>query len=188
MPNIVVTGKPGSGKGTQAELLAHKLGIPHISTGDIFREHMKNKTSLGLAITESMNAGQYTSDTITNQVIQERLSRADVTNGFILDGYPRTIAQVEFLNTIHVTVDIVVNLDINSDVALGRLLSRAKEQARGDDTETVIRARFTTYEKTVPPVLDLFTKNGVNVINVPAVGKISAINDDIRNLILDLKN
>ena len=188
MPNIVVTGKPGSGKGTQAELLAHKLGIPHISTGDIFREHMRNKTSLGLAITKSMNAGQYTSDSITNKVIQERLSRADVTNGFILDGYPRTVAQVKFLDSINVPVDIVVNLDINSEVALSRLLARAKEQDRGDDTETVIRSRFDTYMKTVPPVLELFTLNGVNVVNVPAVGKISTINDNIRNLVLDSKS
>jgi adenylate kinase len=176
--NIIITGKPGSGKGTQAALLANRLNIPHISTGDIFREEMSLKTPLGISITESMNAGQYTSDEITNAVVQKRLTADDVHNGFILDGYPRTLNQVEFLDSINIPVHHVIDLHIDTENAIDRLLLRAKEQNRGDDGEQTIRDRMTTYEATVLPVLDEYGNRGL-VSTFTAVGKIAEINQKL---------
>lgn len=176
--NIIFTGMPGSGKGTQAALLAPRFGIPHISTGDIFREEMRLKTPLGIAITDSMNAGQYTSDEITNAVIQKRLSQPDAANGFILDGYPRTVNQVEFLDSLEIWADAVVDLHIDEEAAVQRLLLRAQETSRGDDKEDVIRDRMRIYRDTVLPVLNVYAARGL-VYEVSAVGKVAEINDKL---------
>jgi adenylate kinase len=180
--NIVITGMPGSGKGTQATLLASRLGIPHISTGDIFRDEMKRQTPLGISITESMNAGKYTSDEITNAVVKNRLAQPDAADGYILDGYPRTVNQVAFLDEIGVDITHVIDLHIDPDLALSRLLGRALEQARGDDTESVIRGRIDTYFKTVVPVLDIYKSRGL-AEQVSAVGKIADINEELYTLL-----
>lgn len=180
--NLLIMGKPGSGKGTQASLLANRLGIPHISTGDIFRREMELKTPLGLSITESMNAGQYTSDEITNAVIEKRLAEEDAQAGFLLDGYPRTLAQVEFLDSIGVRVDAVIELFIDTDDAVNRLVLRSREQARGDDGEVVIRSRMQTYDDTVLPVLAAYEARSL-VRTVSAVGKVSDINQSLYELV-----
>lgn len=176
--NIIITGKPGSGKGTQATLLAAKLGIPHISTGDIFREEMRLQTPLGIAITDSMNAGLYTSDEITNAVVAKRLAQEDAADGFILDGYPRTLNQVEFLDSLNIWIDAVIDLHIDDELAISRLVNRAKEQSRGDDEESVIRGRMATYAATVLPVLDAYAERGL-VFEFPAVGKVADINEKL---------
>jgi adenylate kinase len=160
MFKIIFTGRPGSGKGTQAKLLAAYLQVPHISTGDIFREHMKQGTPLGLAITDSMNAGQYTSDSITNAVIKERLSRPDVARGFILDGYPRTVAQVEFMEQEEIFIDFVFNISVPEEVCIARLIDRAKTSGRGDDSEAVVRERMKIYLDTVHPVMNRYAAAG----------------------------
>lgn len=160
MRRLIFAGRPGSGKGTQAVKLAAYLGVPHISTGDIFRDHMKRQTPLGLAITESMNAGQYTSDEITNQVVKERLAEPDAANGFILDGYPRTLNQVEFLEQEDIQIDCVFNLSVSEDECLRRLIARAESSGRKDDTEEVIRDRMRIYVETVHPVLDYYADEG----------------------------
>jgi len=186
MNNLIITGAPGSGKGTQATLLANRLGIPHISTGDIFREEMRLQTPLGIAITDSMNAGQYTSDTITNAVIEKRLGQPDVSNGFILDGYPRTVNQVEFLDSIQLRVDRVLDLDIDVEDAVQRLLLRAKESGRKDDAnEDVIRGRMNIYRETVLPVLDIYAERGL-VKTFAATGKIADINQSLYEAIVSL--
>lgn len=182
MTNIIITGMPGSGKGTQAALVASRLGIPHISTGDIFREEMRLKTPLGISITESMNAGQYTSNEITNAVVQKRLAQPDAANGYILDGYPRTVNQVEFLDSIGIQIDHVIDLHIDADDALNRLLLRANEQARGDDQEDVIKGRIQTYFDTVVPVLDEYEKRGI-VTRLSAVGKVATINQRLLKIL-----
>ncbi len=176
--NIVITGKPGSGKGTQAALVATKLGIPHISTGDIFREEMRRKTPLGISITESMNAGKYTSDEITNAVVKNRLAEDDAQDGFILDGYPRTLNQVHFLDSIGVKIAKVLDLNLDTEDAVQRLLLRARESGRSDDQEHIIRDRMVTYENTVYPVLDAYQARGI-VVTLPATGKIADINETI---------
>lgn len=177
--NIIITGKPGSGKGTQAALLAAAIGVPHISTGDIFRDEMKRGTPLGISITESMNAGQYTSDEITNAVVKERLQQPDVENGFILDGYPRTFQQVQFLLENDVHIDAVLNLEISRRDAMNRLLSRAQEQNRGDDTEAVILSRLDVYEETVPDAVEALYDNGVRIVHVSAIGKVREIQAEL---------
>jgi len=178
MANLIITGKPGSGKGTQATLLANRLSIPHISTGDIFRDEMRRQTPLGIAITDSMNAGQYTSDEITNAVVEQRLAQEDASNGFILDGYPRTLNQVEFLDSINIRVDGVIDLHIDTEDAVQRLLLRAKTSGRSDDAEFVIRGRMVTYDETVLPVLAEYGARGL-VHQFSAVGKIAVINQSL---------
>lgn len=178
MATIIFTGRPGSGKGTQAQLLADRLDIPHISTGDIFREEVKQKTPLGLQITESMKAGRYTSDEITNEVIRKRLGQPDTAKGFILDGYPRTLNQVEFLDSLDVTFDAVFDLHLDEEAAVNRLLLRASEQSREDDNEHTIRDRMKIYADTVGPVLDAYYRKGI-LEYFSAVGKISDIHDKL---------
>lgn len=176
--NLLIMGKPGSGKGTQASLLANRLGIPHISTGDIFRREMELKTPLGLSITESMNAGKYTSDEITNAVIEKRLAEDDAQAGFLLDGYPRTLAQVEFLDSIGIEVHAVIELFLDTEDAVNRLVLRGREQSRGDDDEFVIRSRMQTYDDTVLPVLAAYKERNL-VRTVSAVGKVADINQSL---------
>lgn len=178
MSKIIFTGRPGSGKGTQATLLADQLGIPHISTGDIFRREVQLKTPLGVQITASMAAGQYTSDEITNEVIRKRLAEPDAAGGFILDGYPRTMKQVEFLQTLPIVFDAVVDLHIDAALAVKRLLLRAEEQGREDDNEAVVRSRMDIYDATVTPVIAFYEAEGL-VKRFSAVGKIATIQQEI---------
>lgn len=158
---LIFVGRPGSGKGTQAKLIAEAYDIPHISTGDIFRDEMARKTSLGLQITDSMNKGLYTSDEITNAVVKNRLSQPDVANGFILDGYPRTLNQVLFLAEENITIDAVINFEILEEDAVARIMKRAQEQNRKDDTLEIIQGRMATYLATVVPVIDSYQRSGI---------------------------
>jgi adenylate kinase len=185
MVNIIMTGMPGSGKGTQAKILAKKLGIPHISTGDIFRREMELKTPLGIAITDSMNAGLYTSDEITNEVVRKRLTEKDAINGFILDGYPRTLNQVEFLDSINVEISVVINLEIDEDTSMYRQLSRARTQNRGDGDIDVIKGRIETYKATVEPVLDEYYARDL-VIDIVGDGQIEEITSLIYSEVIGL--
>lgn len=161
MPALVLTGRPGSGKGTLGSVLAEKLGIPHISTGDIFRNHMEEKTPLGLQIIDSMNAGKYTSDKITNRVVLERLQEEDCRNGYILDGYPRTLNQVLFMENTSIAVDHVIYLDVSEATCLKRLLSRGETSGRPDDQSAeVVKDRLAIYTDTMTPVLDRYRTKG----------------------------
>lgn len=135
-------GPPGAGKGTQAVNIAKTLNIPHISTGDIFRENMKNETPLGLEAKAFYDKGMYVPDEVTNRIVEDRLTWDDAKNGFLLDGYPRTIDQVNFLDQIlskkSQKIEKVLELTIDIPVVVGRLLKRAQEQGRIDDTKEVI--------------------------------------------------
>jgi len=164
MYNLIFAGRPGSGKGTQAKLLAEHFNIPHISTGDIFRDHVERQTPLGKAITESMKAGHYTSDDITNQVVKERLQEADCANGFILDGYPRTLNQVHFLQDESIRIDYVLNIEVAEIACVERLLNRAKSGGRADDTQEVIQERMNIYTQTMDPVLNHYSGTGQSVL------------------------
>lgn len=170
MKNILMTGRPGSGKGTQANILSITVGVPHISTGEIFRDEMARKTELGLAITESMNAGQYTSDDITNEVIKARLAKYDASTGFILDGYPRTLNQAHFLEENGINIDLVINLDIHGRDATERLLSRT---GREDDKLEVITKRMKLYDDTMSPVLDFYNDKTLHIDGNQSVEVIS---------------
>lgn len=175
---LLIVGAPGAGKGTQATGLAEAFGVPAISTGDIFRANIKNGTELGKKVQEITAQGQLVPDSLTNELIRDRLSQADVAPGFLLDGYPRTVGQVEFLTDLlaadGAAIDAVVQLVTDTDAVVARLLKRAEEQGRVDDTEEVIRHRQEVYASETAPVVDLYRERGV-VVDVDGMGTVEEV-------------
>jgi adenylate kinase len=173
---VVLVGPPGAGKGTQAVRLAESLGVPHISTGDLFRENLKQRTELGLAAQRFMDAGELVSDEVTVGMVAQRLSEPDTENGFILDGFPRTVAQAESLSKILAKddheLDAVVALEVPEDVVVARLLGRG----RGDDTEDVIRRRQQVYRDETHPLLEHYKSR---LVTVNAVGEVEEITERV---------
>jgi adenylate kinase len=161
---IVLLGPPGSGKGTQAEALAQALGVPTISTGAIFRDNLAGQTELGRAASAYMAAGQLVPDEITNAMVAERLSQPDAVDGFILDGYPRNLAQVAELDALlesrGIGLDLAVELSLDHGVVVERLLQRAEIEGRADDTEAVIRERLAVYNTATSPVVSAYGHRG----------------------------
>ncbi len=152
---MVLLGPPGAGKGTQAQALAAELGIPAVSTGDIFRANVSRQTPLGRQAQEFMDRGDYVPDDVTNAMVRDRLSEPDAKAGFLLDGYPRTTAQVAELDAMltdqGLALDGVLEIVVKTDEVVSRLLRRATEQGRTDDTEAVVRRRLEIYaEQTAP--------------------------------------
>lgn len=162
---LLLIGPPGAGKGTQSAKLSAGFGIPAISTGDIFRHNVKNKTSLGLKATAFMDAGDNVPDSLTNDLITDRLEQPDCQNGFLLDGYPRTTDQVRhldgFLGIKGTSLDAVVQLIADVDVVVDRLGRRAVEQGRSDDDESVVRHRLEVYEEQTAPLVDVYRLRGL---------------------------
>ena len=142
---IVLMGPPGAGKGTQALRVAERLGIPHISTGDIFRANVKGGTPLGREAQSFMDAGEYVPDSVTNAMVRDRLDQPDTATGFLLDGYPRTVAQVDDLAAMlaehHTVLDHVIELTVDLEEVVDRLVKRAGAGGRTDDSEETIRHR-----------------------------------------------
>jgi adenylate kinase len=170
MTILVLMGPPGAGKGTQAEVLAERLGVPAISTGDIFRAQVAGGTALGQQAKGYLDAGEYVPDSVTNAMIRERLCADDTRSGFLLDGYPRTLDQVavldEFLAGQQRFVDGVVVLDVHADELVARLLNRAALANRSDDTEPVIRHRLKVYADQTQPLIEVYAGRGlVTTIN-----------------------
>jgi len=162
---LIILGPPGAGKGTQAEQIAEYRSIPHISTGDIFRENIKNETPLGLEVKHILDAGGYVTDEITNKIVADRLHADDCADGFLLDGYPRTTAQVEALDAIlgadgH-RVDAVLELVVDEQELVQRLLARAQTSGRSDDTEDVIRERQAIYRRETAPLCEIYSARGL---------------------------
>ena len=180
---LLLIGPPGAGKGTQASRLASAFGVPAISTGDIFRANVANATELGLKVKAIMDAGEYVPDDITNAIVVDRLREPDAVNGFLLDGYPRTPEQVAELDRVleseYEPLNDVVQLDADPDEVVGRLLKRAVEQGRADDTEDVIRHRMGVYEQQTAPLVELFAQRGL-LVKVDALGSV----DDVTQRIL----
>ena len=178
MTRLLLVGPPGAGKGTQAAILAETFGIPAISTGDIFRSNVANETSLGLQVKAIMAAGEYVPDDLTNEIVADRLIQADARAGFLLDGYPRTLDQVKELDRIlaadGAVLDAVVLLEADTDVVVGRLLKRANEQGRIDDTEEVIRNRMSVYEEQTSPLIDVYDKRNL-VVRVDGLGAVADV-------------
>lgn len=158
-------GPPGSGKGTQAEYIARHFDIPAISTGDIFRAHVGGKTELGAEASKYMDSGEFVPDRVTNAMVQQRLGHTDVRAGFLLDGYPRTIAQIEALDGIlagsQQRLDAVVELTVDDDELVERMLRRAQEQGRSDDTAPVIRRRLELYRDQTQAVVARYSERGI---------------------------
>jgi len=162
---IVLLGAPGSGKGTQARLLREKLAVPHISSGDLLRSAVKAGTGLGKKAKVVMDRGELISDDIMLGLIDERLSEEDAKDGFILDGYPRNIAQAgaldELLGRLGRSVDEVLQIDVDTELVVKRIARRAAEEDRSDDTEDVVRHRLRVYAEQSAPVVDYYTNKGV---------------------------
>ncbi|MDP9827204.1 adenylate kinase [Kineosporia succinea] len=158
---LVILGPPGAGKGTQAKKVAAHFGIPAISTGDIFRQNVADKTPLGLQVEEIMKSGKYVPDEVTNEMVRNRLLEEDAAVGFLLDGYPRTAAQVDELDSMLATagntLDAVLELTVDMDEVVERLLKRAEIEGRPDDTEDVIRHRLEVYTEQTAPLVHLYS-------------------------------
>jgi adenylate kinase len=179
---LLLIGPPGAGKGTQAVRVADRYGIPAISTGDIFRANVTEGTPLGLQAKEYMDRGAYVPDELTNALVLDRLAQSDAGAGFVLDGFPRTLAQVytldECLEATDGGLDAVVQLVIEVDEIVERLLKRAREQGRSDDTEDVIRKRLDVYREQTHPLVAVYADRGV-LVSVDAMGEVDAVTERI---------
>ena len=178
MIRLLLIGAPGAGKGTQAEKLSAAFSIPAISTGDIFRHNVKNETELGKKAKAFMDRGEYVPDSLTNDLVRDRLLQADAQAGFLLDGYPRTEDQVAELDKILLsqgnTLSAVVKLTADTDEVVRRLLNRAIEQGRVDDTEDVIRRRLDLYEEQTAPLTDVYASRGL-LITIDGLGEVEEV-------------
>jgi adenylate kinase len=170
---LVLVGPPGAGKGTQAAALSEKLGVPHISTGDLFRAHIAADSELGKQVKHYLADGKLVPDDVTNQMVVERLEEADTSNGFLLDGFPRNIGQADVLAKeladSDQKLDAVVQLLVDEEVVVKRLLSRG----RADDTEDVIRHRQHVYRSETAPLLDYYRDVLVTIDGVGDVGEVT---------------
>ncbi|MBX9471851.1 adenylate kinase [Microcella sp.] len=175
---LLLIGPPGAGKGTQAQRLSEALGVPAISTGDIFREHLRNETELGLKAKAYMDAGDNVPDSLTNDLVRDRLSQPDAAEGFLLDGYPRTTDQVraldEFLAQHDTSMDAVVELVAEPDIVVERLKKRALDQGRADDDEAVVRHRLEVYARQTAPLIDVYDQRGL-LAKVDGIGEIAEV-------------
>jgi adenylate kinase len=186
---IILMGPPGAGKGTQASVVADHFNIPAISTGDIFRANVSNGTELGRKAKEYMDAGEYVPDEVTNLMVRNRIDESDAEPGFLLDGYPRTVAQVEELDgmikhTGH-ELDAVVVLTVDGEELVQRLLQRAETDGRSDDTEDVIRRRQELYIEQTEPLIDVYRGRGM-LIEVDGMGEVDEVTQRIFKALQDV--
>nr|WP_184829817.1 adenylate kinase [Jiangella mangrovi] len=177
-------GPPGAGKGTQAELVAKRFAVPAISTGDIFRSNIANETDLGRQVKDILDSGRYVPDELTNEVVRDRLSQSDVADGFLLDGYPRTLAQVEFLDKVLAEqgseLDHVIVLNVDVDEVVKRLHERAIKEGREDDTPETIRSRQELYLEQTAPLIAVYRDRGL-VFEVDGLGSV----DDVQRRVAE---
>lgn len=183
---IVLLGAPGSGKGTQAALLVEELGLPHISTGELLRSAVKAGSKLGIKAKVVMDRGELVSDDIMLELIEERLSQADAKTGFILDGYPRNLAQAraldKLLSRIEQPVDEALQIDVDVDRIITRIARRAAEEGRSDDTEEVVRNRMNVYSDQTAPVVDYYAQQGL-LTRILGEGSIEEVFQRIRGVL-----
>lgn len=182
MTQLLIVGPPGAGKGTQASRLAQTFDIPTISTGDIFRFNIKEQTTLGTQVTAILDAGDYVPDSLTNDLVEDRLAQTDAQDGYLLDGYPRTEGQVAFLDSLNERrgrgLDAVVRLVADHDEVVRRLQLRAAEQGRSDDTDEAMRHRLEVYERETEPILAAYASRGV-VVEIDGLGDIDEVTQRI---------
>lgn len=179
---LLIVGPQGSGKGTQGVRIAEAFGIPVVSTGDIFRANIKGGTELGLKVTAILDRGDLVPDELTGEIVRDRLSQDDAQSGFLLDGYPRNVAQVghldEFLGARGEALDAVILLDVPREESIARLSLRAQEQGRSDDTEEAIAHRLDIYENETAPILAVYGERGI-VDRIDGIGSLDEITERI---------
>ena len=183
--NIILLGAPGAGKGTQATKISDKYGLPHISTGDIFRENIKNQTEIGLLAKSYIDKGQLVPDEVTCKIVENRIEKPDCEKGYMLDGFPRTIVQAEALDKI-TKIDLVINIDVDFSLIMDRICGRrvckdcgesyhvstlngaatcsrcgGELSQRKDDNPETVQSRLEVYEKQTSPLIEYYTKKGV---------------------------
>ena len=177
---LVLLGPPGAGKGTQAARLAERLAVPAISTGDIFRANIKGGTELGRKAQEYSSRGALVPDEITNAMVRDRLAQDDAAGGFLLDGYPRNVAQVAELDAIladaGLSLDLAVEITADPEVVAERLLKRAEIEGREDDTEDVIRHRLDVYAEQTAPISDVYSQRGL-LARVDGIGEVDEVTE-----------
>jgi adenylate kinase len=187
---LLFMGPPGAGKGTQAEIVAERFGIPAISTGDIFRANVAENTELGIEAKRYMDAGEYVPDAVTNLMVRNRIDEEDAAKGFLLDGYPRTLDQVEELDgmirhTGH-RLDAVVVLTVDPGELVARLSARAQKEGRADDTEEVIRRRQEVYTEQTEPLIDVYRKRGL-LREVDGLGEVDEVTERIMSILTQVE-
>lgn len=187
-PAILILGAPGAGKGTQAKRIAKALQIPAISTGAIFRQNMKDRTELGQKAQYYMDAGEFVPDSVTNPMVEARLSAPDVAGGYLLDGYPRTIEQAFYLrDALAATgrdLDLVLEIAVELDEVVERLLKRAEIEGRADDTEPVIRRRLEVYKDQTEPMVTYYADQD-KLVQVDGVGTVDEVWERIRKVLIE---
>ena len=180
---LVLVGPPGAGKGTQAERMAARLGVPHISTGDLFRANLKEQTPLGVEAQKYMDAGELVPDAVTVAMVRARFAQPDAAAGFILDGFPRTAPQAQALAVLldeqGLKLDAVVEFAVSDEVVVGRLLGRG----RSDDTEDVIRRRQQVYRDDTAPLLEYYRDL---LVSVDAVGTVDEVTERVITALRDV--
>jgi adenylate kinase len=181
---LLIMGPPGAGKGTQAVAVADTLGIPTISTGAIFRANLAEGTPLGQQAKTYMDAGEYVPDDVTNEMVRARLAEPDAADGFLLDGYPRTVEQVHALDGIlsdsGLSLDGVIELTVDTDAVVARLLKRAEIEGRADDNEETIRRRMVVYAEQTEPLIRIYSERGI-LVKVDGMGSIDEVRDRVVN-------
>ena len=191
MTRLIIFGAPGAGKGTQATRIAQSLRIPAISTGDIFRSNIKNETALGLQVKEILASGAYVPDEVTSAIVRDRLLQPDAQAGFLLDGYPRTQAQVADLDDMlaaeGASLDAVLELTVDTDEVVQRLLKRAEIDGRADDTEDVIRHRMKVYDEETAPLAAVYKDRGL-LHQVDGMGEMDEVSDRLTAVLATLQS
>ena len=182
LPRLLIIGPQGSGKGTQGVRIAEALGVPAVSTGDVFRANVKDGTELGQQVKALIDAGDLVPDELTSAIVRDRLSQDDAANGFLLDGYPRNLGQVgdldAFLESRGEPLTAVIELSVPRAESIQRLSLRAAEQGRADDNEESIAKRLSIYESETAPILDVYRERGI-VDEIDGVGTLDEITDRI---------
>ncbi len=183
MTRLLIVGPPGAGKGTQSVRLTNAFRIPAIATGDIFRANIKNQTPLGVEVKAIIDAGDFVPDSLTNDLVASRLREEDCETGFLLDGYPRTVEQLHFLDDLLATegtaLDAVIQLVADEDEIVSRLLKRAHEEGRTDDTPETIRYRQALYQRETAPLIAIYKERGL-VVEIDALGDVDAVGERIK--------
>ncbi|QRV01818.1 adenylate kinase [Arcanobacterium phocisimile] len=179
---LILAGPPGAGKGTQATTVSERLGIPAISTGEIFRSEMASQSDVGLEAQRYISEGNLVPDSVTNEIVRRRLAQPDAAEGFLLDGYPRTLDQISALDEMladdGLSIDAMLDIEISDEEIMGRLLKRAEIEGRADDTPEVIAHRISVYHEATEPILDAFRERG-KLISINGLGTIGEVRERI---------